>query len=133
MTKKILVLPGDGIGPEIVAEAEKVLKRLQTGFGLAVEIQHALIGGAAIDATGHPLPDETLDLAQQADAVLLGAVGGPQWESLDISLRPEKGLLGIRSGLGDHRTRVVGLKIPMRGTVRLPNSAEVGFPVCSAS
>ncbi|HEY4732863.1 MAG TPA: 3-isopropylmalate dehydrogenase, partial [Gammaproteobacteria bacterium] len=62
--------------------------------------QHALIGGAAIDATGHPLPDETLDLAQQADAVLLGAVGGPQWESLDISLRPEKGLLGIRSGLG---------------------------------
>ena len=100
MKKKILLLPGDGIGPEIVAEAEKVLKRLQTGFGLAVEIQHALIGGAAIDATGYPLPDETLDLAQQADAVLLGAVGGPQWESLDISLRPEKGLLGIRSGLG---------------------------------
>jgi 3-isopropylmalate dehydrogenase len=99
MTKTILVLPGDGIGPEIIAEAEKILERLHTAHGLSVDIQHSLIGGAAIDMTGHPLPDETLDMARQADAVLLGAVGGPQWESLDISLRPEKGLLGIRSGL----------------------------------
>ena len=99
MTKTILVLPGDGIGPEIIAEAEKILERLQTVHGLSVDIQHAQIGGAALDAKGHPLPDETLDMARQADAVLLGAVGGPQWESLDIELRPEKGLLGIRSGL----------------------------------
>jgi 3-isopropylmalate dehydrogenase len=100
MTKKILVLPGDGIGPEIIAEAEKVLERLQSDHGLAVDIQHALIGGAAIDAAGHPLPDETLELAKKADAVLLGAVGGPKWESHNISARPEKGLLGIRSELG---------------------------------
>ncbi len=99
MTKTILVLPGDGIGPEIIAEAEKILERLQTSHGLSVDIQHAQIGGAAIDATGHPLPEKTLNMARQADAVLLGAVGGPQWESLDIALRPEKGLLGIRSGL----------------------------------
>lgn len=100
MTKKILVLPGDGIGPEIIAEAEKVLRRLQSDHCLAVEVQHALIGGSAIDATGHPLPDETLEMAKEADAVLLGAVGGPKWESRDISGRPEKGLLGIRSELG---------------------------------
>lgn len=99
MTKTILVLPGDGIGPEIIAEAEKILERLQTSHGLSVDIQHAQIGGAAIDATGHPLPEKTLNMARQADAVLLGAVGGPQWESLDIALRPEKGLLGIRAGL----------------------------------
>jgi len=100
MTKKILVLPGDGIGPEIIAEAEKVLDRLQRDYGLAVKIQHALIGGCAIDATGHPLPTETLDLARKANAVLLGAVGGPKWESLDSGIRPEKGLLGIRYELG---------------------------------
>ncbi len=99
MTKKILVLSGDGIGPEIVAEAIKVIARLQADFSLDVELQEALIGGCAYDATGHPLPDETLQLAKEADAILLGAVGGYQWESLDIAVRPEKGLLGLRSGL----------------------------------
>ncbi len=100
MSNKILILPGDGIGPEIMVEAVKVLECLQADFGLAVELEHALVGGSAYDASGHPLPDATLTLARQADAVLLGAVGGHKWESLDISLRPEKGLLGLRSGLG---------------------------------
>ncbi len=98
MTKKILVLPGDGIGPEIVAEAVKVIERLK-GDGLNVELEQGLVGGSAYDATGTPLPEQTLALAREADAVLLGAVGGTQWESLDISVRPEKGLLGLRSEL----------------------------------
>jgi 3-isopropylmalate dehydrogenase len=100
MTKKIAVLPGDGIGTEIVAEAVKVLESLRQDFGLAVEMEHALVGGAAYDAHGHPLPQHTLALAKQADAVLLGAVGGHKWETLEIALRPEKGLLGLRSELG---------------------------------
>ncbi|MBU0500762.1 MAG: 3-isopropylmalate dehydrogenase [Gammaproteobacteria bacterium] len=100
MSKNILILPGDGIGPEIVTEAVKVLAALRDGHGLDIEMDEALVGGAAIDATGVPLPEATMALAREADAVLLGAVGGPQWESLDISVRPEKGLLGLRSGLG---------------------------------
>jgi len=99
MTIKIAVLPGDGIGPEIVAEALKVLDCLRTDFGLAVETEHALIGGAAYDAHGTPFPKETLDLCRAADSILLGAVGGPKWEPLDYSLRPERGLLGLRSEL----------------------------------
>jgi len=99
MTKRILVLPGDGIGPEIVAEAVKVLDRL-VGEGLDIELDEGLVGGAAYDATGTPLPEATLDMAREADAIMLGAVGGYKWESLDISVRPEKGLLGLRSELG---------------------------------
>ncbi len=99
MAKTIAILPGDGIGPEIIAEAVKVLETLQKSFNLDVHQQQALVGGAAIDATGHPLPTDTLELAKKADAVLLGAVGGPKWESLDIAIRPEKGLLGLRSEL----------------------------------
>ncbi|WP_457673203.1 3-isopropylmalate dehydrogenase [Thiolapillus sp.] len=98
MSKKILILPGDGIGPEIVNQAVKVLDKL-AGEGLDIELDEALVGGAAIDATGGPLPDATMDLAREADAILLGAVGGYKWESLDISIRPEKGLLGLRAGL----------------------------------
>ena len=98
MTKKIAVLPGDGIGQEIVAEAVKVIKALQVD-GLDVEMQEALVGGTAYDATGTPLPEETLKLARESDAVLLGAVGGYKWESLDITVRPEKGLLGLRAEL----------------------------------
>ncbi len=100
MTKKIAILPGDGIGQEIVAEAVKVLECLKADFGLDVAMEQGLVGGTAYDATGTPLPEETLKLAREADAVLLGAVGGPKWESLDIAVRPEKGLLGLRSGLG---------------------------------
>ncbi|MGD8274543.1 MAG: 3-isopropylmalate dehydrogenase [Thiohalocapsa sp.] len=100
MSKQILILPGDGIGPEIVAEAVKVLDCLRHDFGLAIETEQALVGGSAYDAEGHPLPEATLTAAKAADAVLLGAVGGPKWEPLDISVRPEKGLLGLRSELG---------------------------------
>lgn len=99
MSKKILVLPGDGIGQEIVAEAMKVINCLQSDFGLDVEVNQGLVGGSAYDETGSPLPEATLELARESDAVLLGAVGGTKWESLDISLRPEKGLLGLRKEL----------------------------------
>lgn len=93
---KICVLPGDGIGPEIVAEALRVLRALDLKF----EIEEALLGGCAVDAVGDPYPEATSDLAQAADAVLLGAVGGPQWDSLPRELRPERGLLAIRRELG---------------------------------
>jgi 3-isopropylmalate dehydrogenase len=99
MNAKIAILPGDGIGPEIVAEAEKVLAVLQADFSLAAEIEQAPVGGAAFEAHGHPLPESTLAVARSADAILLGAVGGPQWEGLERALRPEQGLLGLRTEL----------------------------------
>ncbi|RLA54702.1 MAG: 3-isopropylmalate dehydrogenase [Gammaproteobacteria bacterium] len=99
MTKKILILPGDGIGPEIVGEAVKVLEAVSDKFALGLELEWGLLGGCAIDETGVPFPDVTLAQAQHADAILLGAVGGPKWDELDRSIRPEKGLLGIRSQL----------------------------------
>jgi len=99
MTKKVLVLPGDYIGPEIMAEAVKVLESVNQRFELDIELEHGLLGGAAIDAHGVPLPDATLALAREADAILLGAVGGPKWDDVERHLRPEKGLLGIRSEL----------------------------------
>ncbi|MCG8991177.1 3-isopropylmalate dehydrogenase [Laribacter hongkongensis] len=95
---KIAVLPGDGIGPEIVAEAVRVLECLKAD-GLPVETETALIGGCAVDAAGDPLPEATLKLAQEADAVLLGAVGGPQYDVLPREQRPERGLLRIRKGM----------------------------------
>jgi len=98
--KKILVLPGDGIGPEIVAEATRLLRALADRGDLDVELEEAVVGGAAIDAAGEPLPEDTLQRAAAADAVLLGAVGGPQWDALETSKRPERGLLGLRAGLG---------------------------------
>lgn len=100
LSKKVLVLAGDGIGLEIVAEAVKVLRALQAAGSIEVELEDALVGGAAYDAVGDPLPEATMAAARAADAVLLGAVGGPKWEPLHISKRPEKGLLGLRAGLG---------------------------------
>ena len=97
--QKILLLPGDGIGPEVIAEARKVIDALRTG-GVALEVKYGLIGGAAFDATGTPLPDSSLALAEECDAVLMGAVGGPRYDGLDWDLRPEAGLLAIRSALG---------------------------------
>ncbi|MDH5425184.1 MAG: 3-isopropylmalate dehydrogenase [Gammaproteobacteria bacterium] len=99
MTHKIAVLPGDGIGPEIVAEAVKVIEFLQQNAGLNAEMTEAPIGGAGYDAAGKPLPDDTLNLVRASDAILLGAVGGPQYEALPRDSRPERGLLGLRSEL----------------------------------
>ena len=99
MSKKVLVLPGDYIGPEIIAEAVKVLESTNVRFGLDIELEYGLLGGAAIDEYGVPLPDETLASARAADAILLGAVGGPKWDGVERHLRPERGLLGIRSQL----------------------------------
>ena len=93
-------MPGDGIGPEIVAEALRVLDAAAKKFDHEFSTENALIGGSAIDATGVPLPDSTIEACKKADAVLLGAVGGPKWDSLDPAIRPEKGLLGIRKALG---------------------------------
>jgi len=99
MTPKILILPGDGIGPEIVAEAAKVLECLRQEHGLDVILEYGLLGGCAVDALGSPYPEETRRLAREADAILLGAVGGPKWDKIDRSLRPERGLLAIRADL----------------------------------
>ncbi len=99
MTKKIAILPGDGIGPEIVAEAVRVLEFLNHDMNLGLTFENGLIGGAAYDEYGSPLPQQTLDLCLAADAVLLGAVGGPKWEVLEHAVRPERGLLGIRAEL----------------------------------
>jgi len=99
VSKSVLILPGDGIGPEIVTEAEKVLSALVEKHRLEISTEQALIGGRAIDETGVPLPEETLALGKQSDAILLGAVGGPQWDNIERSLRPERGLLAIRAGL----------------------------------
>jgi 3-isopropylmalate dehydrogenase len=97
---KIAVLAGDGVGREIVPEAVKVLKVVGEKFGHSFEFVSGDIGGQAIEKVGVPLPQDTLVLAKQSDAVLLGAVGGPKWEGLDYSLRPERALLGIREALG---------------------------------
>ena len=100
MKKKIVVLQGDGIGPEIVAQAVKALKAVEKKFGHTFELEYQPFGGCAIDCAGTALPEETLHAALAADAVLLGAVGGPKWDHVKGSARPEAGLLGIRKALG---------------------------------
>lgn len=97
---RITLLPGDGIGPEIMDVAVNVLKVVGKRFDIQFEFSTALIGGAAIDATGEPLPDVSLDICRNSDAVLLAAIGGYKWDSLPSHLRPEAGLLGLRAGLG---------------------------------
>ncbi len=99
MTSKIAVLPGDGIGPEIIAEAVKTLECLKQNFGFNAELESAAFGGAGYDEAGHPLPDSTLALCKESDAILLGSVGGPKYDTLERELRPERGLLGLRSKL----------------------------------
>lgn len=99
MTAKVLVLPGDGVGPEVSREAVRVLEVLQRDHGLDIEIEEDIVGGAAVDATGSPLPEQTLAKAREADAILFGAVGGPAWDGLPREQRPESGLLQLRSEL----------------------------------
>ena len=96
---KILILPGDGVGKEIITQAIKVIESLNANHDMGMNLVHGLIGGSAYDETGSPLPEETLITAKECDSILLGAVGGQKWESLERELRPERGLLGIRAEL----------------------------------
>ncbi len=100
MKYEIVLLPGDGIGPEVTEQARLALEEMGRRFSFELSFQTALIGGAAIDQTGGPLPEDTLAACRKADAVLLGAVGGPRWDALPTAQRPEAGLLGIRKALG---------------------------------
>ena len=100
MEYKIAALPGDGIGPEVIAEAAKVLQAVGRRFGHSFDLERGRVGGNAIDDFGTPLPDETLELCESSDAILFGAVGGPKWDSPDASTRPEDGILAIRKNLG---------------------------------
>lgn len=100
MKANLVLLPGDGIGPEIVAEGRRILERVAERFGHAFAFSEHLIGGAAIDATGSAFPDETLEACKRADAILLGAVGGPKWDDPRGKVRPEQGLLAVRRALG---------------------------------
>ena len=100
MNFKIAVLPGDGIGPEVVKEGTQVLSQIASLYGFRVEFQEGLVGGASIDAHGKPLTDPVLKLAKESAAVLLGAMGGPKWDGLDYSVRPERALLALRQELG---------------------------------
>ncbi|MBQ0753826.1 MAG: 3-isopropylmalate dehydrogenase [Gammaproteobacteria bacterium] len=100
MSKNILILPGDGIGPEIVEQAVKVLEAVRQKFSLDITTDRALVGGAAYDAEGDPLPESTLEKARQADAILFGSIGGPKWDAIERDKRPERGLLRLRSSLG---------------------------------
>ena len=118
------VLPGDGVGPEVTAEAIKVLAASGERFGIAHEVVEGLIGGAAVERSGTPLPPETLDLSRRADAVLLGAVGGPRWDTLPGPQRPERGLLHLRQVLAVYANlrpvRVFAAVVP-----QIPLRAEV--------
>ena len=100
MSKKILILPGDGIGPEVTSSAMEILRFIEDLYSLDLDVEIHDVGGAAYDKTGHPLPDKTLEIARKSDAILFGAVGGPEWEDLDWDKRPEQALLGLRKELG---------------------------------
>src|SRR5882757_4420518 len=116
LKKTIVLLPGDGIGPEVTRSAANVLQECAREFHHQFTFIEMPVGGAAIDKTGTPLPNETLDACRKADAVFLGAVGGPKWDSLPVGKRPESGLLGLRQGLGLYvNVRPVKLLEPLRG------------------
>lgn len=116
MKKTIVLLPGDGIGPEVTRAAVTVLREAAHEFHHQFEFAEFTVGGAAIDAAGTPLPNATLDACRKADAVFLGAVGGPKWDSLPVGKRPETGLLALRQGLGLYvNVRPVKLLEPLRG------------------
>src|SRR3974390_2331846 len=114
--KKIVLLPGDGIGPEIMRVAVRVLKACGSEFGYAFDFAEFPFGGCAIDATGEPLPAETLAASKAADAILLGAIGGPKWDAVPLPKRPETGLLALRKALGLYiNLRPIDLHAPLRG------------------
>ena len=125
--KHILVLPGDGIGPEVTAQAARLLQAVLAHHQVAHRLDEALIGGAALDACGEPLPPGTLHRAQQADAVLLGAVGGPRWDQLPAELRPERGLLALRAGLSCFANlRPIKVLAPLVSQSALKNERALG-------
>ena len=99
MEKTIALIPGDGIGPDVLGQAVKVLDKVAEKYGHKFIYQEVIVGGSAIDKFGNPLPEEQLDICKSSDSVLLGALGGPKWDNVDPSIRPEKGLLGLRGGL----------------------------------
>ncbi len=99
MTKKLMMLPGDGIGPEVMAEVQKLIDWINDQGDLAIETQNGLIGGASYDEFGNPFDDTTLEACRDCDAIMLGAVGGPKWDNVDYTLRPEAGLLKLRKQL----------------------------------
>ena len=114
--KKIVLLPGDGIGPEIMRAAVNVLKMCAAQFGHEFDFSEFPFGGCAIDATGEPLPAETLAACKSADAILLGAVGGPKWDAVPLAKRPETGLLALRKSLGLYiNLRPIDLCLPLYG------------------
>jgi len=116
LKKKIVILPGDGIGPEVARAAVSVLQECGREFGHQFDVTEMPVGGAAIDKTGNPLPEETLNACRKADAVFLGAVGGPKWDALPVGKRPETGLLALRKGLGLYvNLRPVRLLESLRG------------------
>src|SRR5580700_7977745 len=135
MTRKswtVAVLPGDGIGPEVIAAAVSILQDCAREFGFAVDLVELPFGGAAIDAAGEPLPQETLNGCTSADAVLLGAVGGPRWDSQPLGRRPEAGLLALRRELGVYaNVRPIRLREPLRGLspLRLAPGATIDFEI----
>ena len=116
MNRSVTILPGDGIGPEVAAQAARVLSAAAGRFDVDIDLSSALIGGAAIDAENTPLPERTLALCEKADAIFLGAVGGPQWANVPVNLRPEQGLLDLR--------RALGLFANLRPAVTYPELAE---------
>jgi len=116
MNRAVTILPGDGIGPEVAAQAARVLSAAAARFDVTIDLSSALIGGAAIDAENSPLPEKTLSLCEKADAIFLGAVGGPQWANVAVTLRPEQGLLDLR--------RALGLYANLRPAVTYPELAD---------
>lgn len=123
-----VLLPGDGIGPEVVAEARKVLEAVAVRFGLAFTFEEQLIGGAAIEATGDPLPNATVAACRASDAVILGAVGGPAWDDPMAKTRPEDGLLGIRAELGLYANlRPIQVHFPTASPLRDAAGVDILF------
>jgi 3-isopropylmalate dehydrogenase len=130
MSFQIAVLPGDGIGPDVTAESVKVLRAIGAKFGHKFEFTEAPVGGAALEAVGLPLPKETLDLCFSSDAVLLGSVGGPQWENNPPELKPEQALLGLRKGLGLYANlRPAKIYAPLSGASSLKSDVIAGVDI----